>query len=168
MRTLSDSAASALQGLRVEASRHCGQPRGQIALTRTARWALRQCLCQVPARRLPCPCLPLLHGHYPASSLVRRLCHLPGTALRIAHGDHELRRCSRLVIPDSRCFDFSPFPLQPPHALLPRAHCLATESVAEVASFHRQAFGSGLRRFPAGSPVHLAESSSTYFVFADW
>src|SRR5271165_6702710 len=28
--------------------------------------------------------LPLLHGHYPASSLLRRLCHLSGTVLRTA------------------------------------------------------------------------------------
>src|SRR5208282_4778867 len=33
---------------------------------------------------LPPSCLPLLHGHYPASSLLRRLCHLSGTVLRTA------------------------------------------------------------------------------------
>ncbi len=33
-------------------------------------------------QRLHLPCLPLLHGHYPASALLRRLCHLSGTVLR--------------------------------------------------------------------------------------
>src|SRR4029077_8647708 len=31
---------------------------------------------------LPPSCLPWLHGHYPASTLLRRLCHLPGAVLR--------------------------------------------------------------------------------------
>jgi hypothetical protein len=30
----------------------------------------------------PPSCLPWLHGHYSASALLRRLCHLPGTVLR--------------------------------------------------------------------------------------
>jgi hypothetical protein len=30
----------------------------------------------------PPSCLPWLHGHYPASALLRRLCHLPGAVLR--------------------------------------------------------------------------------------
>src|SRR5208282_472743 len=30
----------------------------------------------------PPSCLPLLHGHYPVSALLRRLCHLSGTVLR--------------------------------------------------------------------------------------
>src|SRR5208337_4540140 len=40
------------------------------------------CCSFVLSFTLPPSCLPCLHGHYPASSLLRRLCHLPGTVLR--------------------------------------------------------------------------------------
>jgi hypothetical protein len=67
---------------------------------------------------LPLPlCLPSLHGHYPASSLLRRLCHLPGRFFEPL--GLERRSSSRIVIPDSRRTNFLPFPLLPPAALLP-------------------------------------------------
>src|SRR5690606_13551891 len=67
---------------------------------------------------LPRPCLPLLHGHYTASSLLRRLCHAPGAVLRTCLTGHELRCClPGSVIPHSRHSNFLPFHLQPPHTL---------------------------------------------------
>ena len=81
-------------------------------------WALRQSLLsRSQVSPLPCPCLPLLHGHYPASSLLRRLCHLLGAVLRTCLADHERRRCSQIVIPDSRRNAFLPFRSQPPSVL---------------------------------------------------
>src|SRR6202035_1698375 len=74
------------------------------------------CSC-VLSFTLPPSCLPLLHGHYPASALLRRLCHLSGTVLRTL-----CQSCtpflSRIVIPDSCRSNFRPFYLHPPHALL--------------------------------------------------
>jgi hypothetical protein len=65
----------------------------------------------------PPSCLPWLHGHYPASSLLRRLCHLPGTVLRALQAAMNAVP-SRLVIPDSYRSNFRPFYLHPPHAFL--------------------------------------------------
>src|ERR1700758_3326820 len=39
------------------------------------------CSC-VLSFTLPPSCLPLLHGRYPVSALLRRLCHLSGAVLR--------------------------------------------------------------------------------------
>ena len=58
-----------------------------------------------------------LRGRYPASSLLRRLCHLPGTVLRALLAAMNAVP-SRLVIPDSYRSNFQPFYLQPPHAFL--------------------------------------------------
>jgi hypothetical protein len=154
MRALSDSAASVL----LLCSR--GKQASLSALVALCPWrdqpsrALRQpLLTRALARLLPRPCLPLLHGHYPASLLLRRLCHLPGTALR-AFGGHELRRCSRIVIPDSRHNAFQPFCLQPPTAFHWLCdHCLCAAMVAGVASPFGWASGSGLRLYPADSSM---------------
>jgi hypothetical protein len=59
--------------------------------------------------------LPWLHGHYPASSLLRRLCHLPGAVLRPLRAAMNAAP-SRLVIPDSCRSNFLPFYHHPPHA----------------------------------------------------
>jgi hypothetical protein len=107
-------------------------------------------------------CLPSLHGHYPASSLLRRLCHLPGTVLRAS--GHELRSFPQLVIPDSRRSNFLPFCLLPPHAFLP-PRSLSHRRVGRQSrlALHGSASGSRLRLSLAGSPMHQAESSSTWF-----
>jgi hypothetical protein len=116
--------------------------------------------CSLVLARPP-SCLPLLHERYLASALLRKLCHLPGTALR-AFG-HELRSLPRIVIPDSPRSNFLPFCLQLPYAFLPprslsrrsaeRRSCLALRGLAS---------GSRLRPSLAGSPIHQAESSSTW------
>jgi len=64
---------------------------------------------------LPPSCLPWLHGHYPASTLLRRLCHLPGAVLRALPAAMNAAP-SRIVIPDSCRSNFQPFYLHPPHA----------------------------------------------------
>ena len=67
--------------------------------------------------------LPWLHGHYPASTLLRRLCHLPGTVLRALPAAMNAAP-SRLVIPDSSRSNFQPFYLHPPYApLILRSLC---------------------------------------------
>jgi hypothetical protein len=81
---------------------------------------------------LPCPCLPLLCGHYPASWLVRRLCHLLGTVLRTRFADHERRHCSQFVIPDSQCIAFHPFRPHPPSVLCFGVHWIPTEAVVRA------------------------------------
>ena len=101
------------------------------------------------------PCLPLLHGHYPASPLLRRLCHPPGSALG--------RTFSRLVIPDSRHSNFLPFYLQPP-APFPPPRSLNLRSGGCRSRFALAGrhpvlgFASSL----AGSPMVQAESSSSF------
>ena len=112
-------------------------------------------------------CLPSLHGRYPASSLLRRLCHLPASALR-AFG-HELRSCCRIVIPDSLHSNFLPFCLQPPDAFPPpRLLAHRRADWRSRPALHRQASASWLRHTSAGSPMHLAESSSSFLFFTDW
>jgi hypothetical protein len=54
-------------------------------------------------------------GRYPASALLRRLCHLPGTVLRALPAAMNAVP-SRIVIPDSSRSNFQPFYLHPPHA----------------------------------------------------
>src|ERR1700745_3393466 len=89
-----------------------------VALHRTeSRGHLR---CSFPSwlcSLSPPSCLPWLHGHYPASSLLQRLCHLPATVLRALLAAINAVP-SRLLIPDSSRSNFRPFYLQPPHAFL--------------------------------------------------
>jgi hypothetical protein len=118
----------------------------------------------LPSFTLPPSCLPWLHGRYPASSLLPRLCHLPGTVLRALPAAMNAVP-PRLVIPDSSRSNFRPFYLQSPHAFLSlSAHC-ARQSVGRGFSVlpSRVGFRSGLRHQDAGSPMHQAESSSTLF-----
>jgi hypothetical protein len=114
--------------------------------------ALRQpFLACALALLLPRPCLPLLHGRYSASSLLRRLCHLLGTVLRTSTTGHELRRCSQIAIPDSRRNAFLPFRPQSPSPLS-RACSLAHHARSRrVASAPRCGFGSRLRLWLADS-----------------
>lgn len=125
--------------------------------------ALRQSLLSCSwTRLLPRPCLPLLHGRYPASWLLRRLCHLPGTALRAAAG-HELRRCSRIVIPDSRHDPFQPFCLQPPSAFHAAADTVFVQQWSPESP--RPWAGHPVLDFvfsPADSSMQMAESSSAF------
>ena len=108
-------------------------------------------------------CLPLLHGRYPASSLLRRLCHLPGTLLRTCFPSHERRRLSRIVIPDSRHTIFLPFHLQASHPLpLPRSLSLRSRGCRSCLALRGSAFGSGLRLCGADSPMDRIESSSSW------
>jgi hypothetical protein len=79
----------------------------------------------------PPSCLPWLHGHYPASALLQRLCHLPGAVLRALPAAMNAAP-SRIVIPDSSRSNFQPFYLHPPHAPLSYAHCLAAGQVAKL------------------------------------
>jgi hypothetical protein len=145
-------------------------PGGYFPLARSAPKALRQSWwAQLRFGLLSCPCLPWLHGHYPASWLLWRLCQLPGTALRTP-SSHEHRHCSRLLIPDSRHHHFQPFRLQRPPAFPFPCSLSRHEWVVGVAeSLRGSASDSGLRLFRAGSPMQMAESSSTWFsLFADW
>ncbi len=108
-------------------------------------------------------CLPLLHGHYPASLLLWRLCHLPGTVLRAWNG-HERRSFPRLVIPDSRHSSFLPFHLQTPHPFPPpRSLSLRNRGRRSCLALYGSAFGSWLRRSRGGSPMDRAESSSSWW-----
>jgi hypothetical protein len=60
---------------------------------------------------------PLTPRVLPASSLLRRLCHLPGTVLRAFYGAWTLFP-TQVVIPDSYRSNFRPFYLQPTYACL--------------------------------------------------
>ena len=91
------------------------------------------CSC-VLSFTLPPSCLPLLHGHYPVSALLRRLCHLSGTVLRTLCRS-STPFLSRIVIPDSCRSNFRPFYLHPPHALLSLRSLLAEGQVAELPFF---------------------------------
>jgi hypothetical protein len=76
--------------------------------------------------------------------------------------DHERCFLSRFVIPDSYRSNFRPFYLQPPEAFL--SFCsLLFPGIGRgiVAPPLRDGFRSWLRHRKGGSPMHLAESSST-------
>src|ERR1700720_332916 len=66
------------------------------------------CSC-VLSFTLPPSCLPLLHGHYPASALLRRLCHLSGTVLRTLQPRFDQGQHSRVV--DTPCDTLHQFAL---------------------------------------------------------
>src|ERR1700745_4469935 len=66
---------------------------------------------------LPPSCPPWLHVRYPASALLRRLCHLPDTVLRALPTAMNAVP-SRIVIPDSCRSTFHTFYLHPPLAFL--------------------------------------------------
>src|SRR6516162_8681210 len=111
---------------------------------------------------LPPSCLPWLHGHYPASMLLRRLCHLPGAVLRALCAAMNAAP-SRIVIPDSCRSNFQPFYLHPPDASLSLRSLSPRRSGREVAALpSRVGFRLGLRHSLAGSPMHLAVSSSSF------
>jgi len=89
--------------------------------------------------------LPWLHGHYPASTLLRRLCHLPGAVLRALPAAMNAAP-SRLVIPDSCHSNFQPFYLHPPYAPLSPRSLSRRRSGREVAALpSRVGFRLGLR-----------------------
>ena len=107
-------------------------------------------------------CLPLLHGHYPASLLLWRLCHLPGRFFGPL--GHERRSFPRIVIPDLRHSSFLPFHLQTPHPFPPpRSLSLRNRGRRSRLALLGTAFGSWLRRDREGSPMDRAESSSSWW-----
>jgi hypothetical protein len=170
MRTSSDSTASALllasRGKQIPPVAQEISHRGANSPFGALRLAL---LIRALVDLLPRLCLPLLDGHYPASWLLRRLCHLLGRVLRTGLAGHERPRCSQIVIPDSPHSNFLPFCLQPPHAFLsPRSLSRRSAGRRSCLALHGSAFGSRLRLCSAGSPMHQAESSSSFFFLTDW
>jgi len=94
--------------------------------------------------------------------LLRRLCHLPGAVLRALCAAMNAAP-SRIVIPDSCRSNFQPFYLHPPDASLSLRSLSPRRSGREVAALpSRVGFRLGLRHSLAGSPMHLAVSSSSF------
>jgi len=78
--------------------------------------------------------------------------------------DHERCFLSRFVIPDSYRSNFRPFYLQPPDAFLSFCSLLSPGlGRGIVAPRYGTVSGLGFATGKAGSPMHLAESSSTLF-----
>ena len=98
---------------------------------------------------IPLSCLPSLHRHYPVSSLLRRLCHLPGRFFGPL--GHERRSFPRIVIPDSRHSNFLPFYLLPPHAFL-RLRSLSHRNAVRRSRL-------ALRGSASGSRLHLYQQA---------
>ena len=117
---------------------------------------------------LPPSCLPWLHGHYPASALLRRLCHLPGTVLRALPAAMNAVP-SRIVIPDSSRSNFQPFYLHPPHAFrFPRS----LSRRGSVSLCCRSPFPGSFPFWASPFPSRLANASGRIefiiFLIMDW
>src|SRR5262249_45018211 len=117
---------------------------------------------------LPPSCLPWLHGHYPVSSLLRRLCHLPGAVLRALHAAMNAAP-SRIVIPDSCRSNFQPFYLHPPYAPL-SLRSLCSPQVRPRSC--RNPFPGRLPSWASPFPSRLANASGRIefiiFLIMDW
>jgi hypothetical protein len=112
--------------------------------------------------------LPWLHGHYPASTLLRRLCHLPGTVLRALPAAMNAVP-SRIVIPDSCRSNFQPFYLHPPHAFrFPRS----LSRRGSVSLCCRSPFPGSFPLWASPFPSRLANASGRIefiiFLITDW
>jgi hypothetical protein len=116
----------------------------------------------------PPSCLPWLHGHYPASALLRRLCHLPGTVLRALPAAMNAAP-SRIVIPDSSRSNFLPFYHHPPHAFrFPRS----LSRRGSVSLCCRSPFPGSFPFWASPFPRRLANASGrivfNMVLFMDW
>jgi hypothetical protein len=112
--------------------------------------------------------LPWLHGHYPASTLLRRLCHLPGTVLRALPAAMNAVP-SRIAIPDSCRSNFQPFYLHPPYAFrFPRS----LSRRGSVSLCCRSPFPGSFPFWASPFPSRLANASGRIefiiFLIMDW